>query len=81
MVADAQSWLADPASNYGWVVVGNESADFTAKRFQSREGLAPPELSVTYAPVSTEIPTVSEWGLLLLALALGALAMRRARLA
>jgi hypothetical protein len=37
MVADVQGWYGDPASNFGWIVVGDESAVGTAKRFGSRE--------------------------------------------
>jgi hypothetical protein len=37
MVADVQAWLDDPASNFGWLLLGNESADQTAKRFDSKE--------------------------------------------
>lgn len=37
MVADVQAWLDDPASNFGWIVIGNEQAAGTAKRFDSRE--------------------------------------------
>ena len=37
LVADVQAWLADPARNHGWVLVGDESATRTTKRFDSRE--------------------------------------------
>jgi hypothetical protein len=37
MVADAQGWLDDPASNHGWVLVGDELGPMTAKRFDSRQ--------------------------------------------
>ena len=49
MVADIQAWVADPASNFGWVMMGGEGTDRTAKRFASREELgAPPRLQITY---------------------------------
>lgn len=51
MVADAQSWLDDPAVNFGWMLVGNESARFTARRFDSRESgetTYRPSLKVVY---------------------------------
>jgi hypothetical protein len=37
MVADVQSWLEDPAGNHGWILIGDESAATTVKRFDSRE--------------------------------------------
>jgi hypothetical protein len=37
LVADVQSWVDDPASNHGWILVGDESAPTTVKRFDSRE--------------------------------------------
>lgn len=52
MVADVQSWLDDPSSNFGWMLRGDESASRTAKRFSSRENSAPstrPILRVTYS--------------------------------
>ena len=37
LVADVEGWLAAPASNFGWIVIGDESRRITAKRFDSRE--------------------------------------------
>jgi hypothetical protein len=37
MVADVQSWLDDPAADHGWILVGDERAGTTVKRFDSRE--------------------------------------------
>ena len=37
MTADVQAWLDTPASNFGWIVIGDESVAKTAKRFDSRE--------------------------------------------
>jgi len=51
MLARVQQWLDQPATNFGWIVRGNESASSTAKRFDSRE-LAPsttlPALTVEF---------------------------------
>ena len=41
LVADVQSWLDDPASNHGWILIGNEAASATVKRFDSRENADP----------------------------------------
>jgi len=51
MVADVQMWLNTPASNFGWVVLGNENSSQTAKRFGTRENANPadrPALIVFY---------------------------------
>ena len=37
MIADVQGWLDAPATNHGWIVIGNEVDDRVAKRFDSRE--------------------------------------------
>ncbi len=37
MVADVQMWLDQSQSNFGWLLLGNESTRTTAKRFDSRE--------------------------------------------
>ena len=37
MVADVRGWLDDPSTNFGWALIGNESSNKTAKRFDSRE--------------------------------------------
>lgn len=51
MVADVQSWLDTPANNFGWILLGNEAASLTAKRFDTKENPIPadqPFLTVTY---------------------------------
>jgi hypothetical protein len=50
MVADVQSWLDNPAANFGWLVLGDESAIATAKRFDTRESANPPVLTIIYRP-------------------------------
>jgi hypothetical protein len=53
MASDVQGWLDDPAANHGWLILGNESGNETAKRFQSREhGTAGsrPRLTVVFVP-------------------------------
>ena len=54
LVTDVQGWLDDPASNFGWVLIGPESVAQTAKRFDSRENSTAanrPKLTVTYTPL------------------------------
>lgn len=51
LVADVQAWLDDPASDFGWILMGDESEVGTAKRFDSRENATPaarPVLTVVY---------------------------------
>ncbi len=56
LVADVQAWLADPSSNFGWILIGDETTPST-KRFDSREhsnAANRPQLVVTYTvPGST----------------------------
>lgn len=37
LTADVQAWLQQPASNHGWLLVGDEAQLQSAKRFESRE--------------------------------------------
>jgi len=46
MIADVQSWLDDPGSNFGWLVLGDESTFLTSKRFDTRESASPPVLTI-----------------------------------
>jgi spore coat protein A len=48
MVTDVQQWVSTPSSNFGWILIGNETAKATARRFHSRTGVTPPVLQVTY---------------------------------
>jgi hypothetical protein len=57
MVADVQSWLDDPGSNFGWLVLGDESTNVTAKRFDSRESASPPMLTIQFVPGPRVAPT------------------------
>jgi hypothetical protein len=53
MLADVQAWLANPATNYGWIVRGDESMIATARKFASGEALDPetrPRLEITFIP-------------------------------
>ena len=52
--ADVQSWLDNPGSNFGWLVIGDETAPPpTAKKFQSHESSIArwrPQLKINYCP-------------------------------
>lgn len=84
VVADVQQWLDSPASNSGWIVLGNEGASGTAKRFDSRQNPAAtlqPVLTVDYVrnvPATTPASRMVT-GFALMALAGAALVSWRAR--
>lgn len=67
LIADVQDWLDNPASNFGWILIGNEIDLQTVRAFSSREGTVQPVLSIEYVP---EPATLSLLGL-------GAMALRR----
>lgn len=58
LAADVQAWIDAPDANHGWILIGNEDAVQTAKRFASREGDAAtaPRLIVEYAPPCEPAP-------------------------
>lgn len=56
LVADVQGWADDPDRNFGWILVGSESQNRTAKRFDSKENPTEsfrPVLSLEYLPKAT----------------------------
>ncbi|MFQ5650552.1 MAG: DNRLRE domain-containing protein [bacterium] len=56
MVADVQDWVENPAQNFGWILIGNESTNRTTKRFDSKDNATPdnrPVLTVTFLPPSS----------------------------
>ena len=50
LVARVQDWVDHPANNFGWIILGNESAIRNAKRFDSSEveGNTAPALTVEF---------------------------------
>lgn len=69
LVANVQSWLDTPASNFGWFMLGDEINNGSAKRFDSRENTIAanrPLLTIDY----TEIPEPATISLMLLSLLL-----------
>ena len=81
MVADVQLWLNAPATNFGWLLLGNEAVDLTAKQLASRENpnsAAVPMLTVTFiAPAA--LPAASAWGMAVLVTVLLLIGVRRLR--
>ena len=52
MTADVQAWLDDAATNFGWILIGNESKVKTANRFDTMESSesARPTLTIEFTP-------------------------------
>ena len=53
MVQDVQCWLDEPGCNNGWLLMGNETDLYTAKRFATREWFLPserPVLAIEFTP-------------------------------
>jgi len=60
MLADVRAWVDTPSANFGWILLGGEAGNRTAKRFYSREaGSASqrPKLTVEYTLPNT-LPTL-----------------------
>jgi len=58
MVFDVQGWVTNPATNFGYLLLGNEAAVGSAKRFATRESTIEenrPQLTVTYTPPSVPV--------------------------
>jgi hypothetical protein len=82
LVAAVQAWVDDPASNHGWILLGDEVVTQNARRILSRENAGPgnPLLSIEFTPPPpVAIPGLTISGLLALVLLLqffGLAAMR-----
>ena len=62
MIDDVQGWLDSPSTNFGWILVGDESVQQTAKRYASREDAVPadrPQLIVSFTPPCNTTAAVS----------------------
>ena len=57
MRAEVQGWLADSAQNFGWIILGDENGNRTARRMHAREGSsdAKPVLHVYYKTTSVSV--------------------------
>lgn len=59
MIQDVQAWLDNPATNFGWIAIGDETQ--TAKRYSSREhatSASRPELTIDFTVTSTTWPDI-----------------------
>lgn len=78
MIADVQTWLDDPSSNLGWIVIGNETADRTTRRFGSKDSADAnlrPVLTIDFTPA----PEPNSAVLALIGIAMGIGVRRRNR--
>jgi len=79
LAADVQSWIDAPGTNFGWILIGEEAAPRSAKRFYSSEAALVsfrPALTLELAP----IPEPSTYAMLASGLGcLALLARRRSR--
>src|SRR5207244_575593 len=57
-VNDIQTWLDNPASNFGWILISrSEEVSQTARRFGSREDIAnAPQLTIEFTTSSVNTP-------------------------
>jgi len=63
MTADVQMWLGQPASNFGWLIQGEETGPRTVRRFDSRESDLPAHRPTLTIYFSTAVATRSTtWG-------------------
>lgn len=63
VTSDVTAWFSNPATNFGWIMIGNEASSVTSKRFASKEfGTASnrPQLTITYTVACTDpdVPTL-----------------------
>ncbi|HEY4312704.1 MAG TPA: DNRLRE domain-containing protein [Pirellulales bacterium] len=64
LIADVQSWLNSPTSNFGWAILGNESTGQTAKRLNSSESANSPQLIINYTVPEPTSVALAAMGLL-----------------
>lgn len=61
MVADVQGWLQSPGTQFGWIVITQESGAPTARAFHSREAVTSavrPRLVIAYTPPAANARSV-----------------------
>src|SRR5262249_31144914 len=59
MVADVQSWLNTPGTNFGWILIGDEGTSHSVKQFDTKEGSVHPVLSIDYTASASTAPTIT----------------------
>jgi hypothetical protein len=59
LVDDVQHWLDQPDQNFGWALVGDESSNASAKRFNSRHSDGAPVLSIEFESSANDPPQIA----------------------
>jgi uncharacterized repeat protein (TIGR01451 family) len=62
LTADLQQWLDNPATNFGWILTGNEAGADTSKEFATQASnsvTARPVLTVNFTPPSSAAPDLT----------------------
>jgi hypothetical protein len=59
LTADVQQWLNNPATNFGWILTGNEAAASTAKEFATKENANAAIRPVLAVNFNTPLPTAA----------------------
>jgi hypothetical protein len=67
ILEDVRTWLANPVTNHGWIVLGDETLGRTVRRFDTRESALPADRPVLVLSLSEADPdpvpaTVVSWG-------------------
>jgi Dockerin type I domain len=58
LTSDVQQWVNQSSTNFGWIMIGNETSNGTAKQFDTRENATSanqPTLTVNYTPGITSV--------------------------
>lgn len=76
LAQDVQGWLDAPETNFGWILVGDESVSRSAKRFASSEASLA-DLRPTLRLEITPVPEPATWAMTLAGLAMFGAALRR----
>ena len=88
LIVDVQSWIDDPATNYGWIILGEEGNPQNARRIASSENaVGAPVLTVDFTPpmmpppgpTAVAVPTLNAAGLALLLLGIFVLMVLRTK--
>ncbi len=75
LVSDVQTWLDDPTANYGWILIGNEIRNGSARQFAARESSSSaPQLAISFFAVPEPSSLI-----IAICCSMGCLALRRRR--
>lgn len=63
MALDVQAWRNNTSTNFGWILLGDETTSATVRTFDSREANAGlmPQLTIAYNPVAPPLTRRESW--------------------